>query len=271
MRDTERAALERLNRLGGDDLARELVAAYLEQTADRIAAAQAALRDGDATRLANSAHSIRSSSAQLGAHELAGQCESLEGLAESGDLARGLGCLAKIEREFQAFGAWLVENTGHPGAAARERPDDARPAKRRVPAIAVVEDNADNRLLIDAILGDAYALDEYETGTEALAIMPMRPPALVLLDVSLPGLDGLEVLARIRRDAALRDVPVVAVTAHAMAGDRERYLAAGFDGYVPKPIVDERVLIDTVERLLPGRPASTDRDGRSADGRGADR
>ena len=84
----------------------------------------------------------------------------------------------------------------------------------------------------------------------ALAAMPHRVPDVVLLDVSLPGMDGLEVLARIREDPALRDVPVVAVTAHAMAGDRDRYLASGFDGYVPKPIVDEQLLIDTIERLL---------------------
>jgi len=135
-----------------------------------------------------------------------------------------------------------------------ESPLSAPSSSTRAPTIAVIEDNADNRLLIDAMLGDLYLLDEYATGTEALAGMPVRPPALVLLDVSLPGMDGVEVLAGIRRNAVLQDVPVVAVTAHAMAGDRERYLAAGFDGYVPKPIVDEHVLIDTIERLLPGRP-----------------
>ena len=122
-----------------------------------------------------------------------------------------------------------------------------------VPLVAVIEDNADNRLLLDAMLGDRFELDEYATGGEALAAMPTRLPDLVLLDVSLPGMDGLEVLARMRDDAALCDVPVIVVTAHAMAGDRERYLAAGFDGYVPKPIVDERVLIDTIEALLSRR------------------
>ena len=84
--------------------------------------------------------------------------------------------------------------------------------------------------------------------------MPLRVPDVVLLDVSLPGMDGLEVLARMRHHPALRGVPVVAVTAHAMAGDRERYLAAGFDGYVPKPIVDDQFLIDTIEALLARRP-----------------
>ena len=130
--------------------------------------------------------------------------------------------------------------------------------------IVIIEDNADNRLLIDAILGETYRLDEYASGTEALEMMPINPPALVLLDVSLFGMDGLEVLSRMRRDPVLCDLPVVAVTAHAMAGDRERYLAAGFDGYVPKPIVDERVLIDAIERLLPGPPEGGKRGGRNA-------
>ena len=83
--------------------------------------------------------------------------------------------------------------------------------------------------------------------------MSRRVPDVVLLDVSLPGMDGLEVLARMRSDPVLHDVPVIAVTAHAMAGDRERYLAAGFDGYVPKPIVDDAMLIGTVRTLLTRR------------------
>jgi len=73
-----------------------------------------------------------------------------------------------------------------------------------------------------------------------------------LLDVSLPEMDGTEVLRRIRADAGLRDLPVIALTAHAMSGDREKYLAAGFDEYVTKPIVDETLLLDAIKRLLPG-------------------
>ena len=116
--------------------------------------------------------------------------------------------------------------------------------------LAVVEDNADNRLLLRAILGDDYDLVEYENGVEALAGLAQARPDVVLLDISLPGLDGTEVLRRIRADAALKTLPVIALTAHAMAGDREKFLASGFDDYVTKPIVDEKQLLSAIKKLL---------------------
>jgi two-component system cell cycle response regulator DivK len=117
--------------------------------------------------------------------------------------------------------------------------------------IAVVEDNSDNRLLVQVILEPLYEVVEYETGLAALAGLPQEKPDLVLLDISLPEMDGAEVLRRIRADAQLRALPVIALTAHAMAGDREKFLAAGFNDYVTKPIVDETVLLDAIQRLLP--------------------
>ena len=117
--------------------------------------------------------------------------------------------------------------------------------------IAVVEDNADNRLLVEAILDGRYALIEFASGPAALAGLLAEPPDLVLLDISLPEMDGTEVLRRIRLDSRLQRLPVIALTAHAMAGDRERYLAAGFDDYVTKPILDETILLAAIARLLP--------------------
>jgi CheY-like chemotaxis protein len=119
-----------------------------------------------------------------------------------------------------------------------------------VRTIAVVEDNPDNRLLVRAILEDQYEIVEYGTGAEALHGMRAAPPDLVLLDISLPEMDGTDVLALMRSDSRLKTLPVVALTAHAMTGDREKFLAAGFNEYVSKPIMDETVLIDVVARLL---------------------
>jgi two-component system, cell cycle response regulator DivK len=116
--------------------------------------------------------------------------------------------------------------------------------------VAIVEDNADNRLLLQAILDGLYELVEYANGVDALAGFAALRPDLVLLDISLPGMDGNEILARIRADDALRALPVIALTAHAMRGDREKYLAAGFNDYVTKPIVDEMILIGAIERWV---------------------
>lgn len=116
--------------------------------------------------------------------------------------------------------------------------------------IAIIEDNPDNRLLVRAIVRDEYELDEYEVGWDALQHVRDQGVDLLLVDISLPGMDGMEVVRRIRADAGLCHLPTIALTAHAMAGDRERLLAAGFDDYVAKPIVDEAVLLATLERWL---------------------
>lgn len=117
--------------------------------------------------------------------------------------------------------------------------------------IAVVEDNPDNRLLLQALLVDQYDLDEYEDGPAALEGIPQSVPALILLDVSLPGMEGPEVLRRLKGMPGLDKIPIIALTAHAMSGDRERLLAAGFDNYVAKPIVDEELLYRAIRALLP--------------------
>ncbi|MDB4918009.1 MAG: response regulator receiver protein [Gemmatimonadetes bacterium] len=116
--------------------------------------------------------------------------------------------------------------------------------------VAVVEDNADNRLLLQAILDGMYEVVEYENGVDALAGLTAQLPDLVLLDISLPGMDGNEILARIRADGKLRRLPVIALTAHAMAGDREKYLNAGFNDYITKPIVDETLLLKAMEKWI---------------------
>ncbi|TVR62660.1 MAG: response regulator [Gemmatimonadales bacterium] len=117
--------------------------------------------------------------------------------------------------------------------------------------IAVVEDNPDNRLLLQVLLGDRYAITEYETGVLALEGFEASVPELVLLDISLPGMDGTEVLRRMKEEPDLASIPVIAVTAHAMSGDRERFLALGFDAYITKPIVDDQILFDAIEAWLP--------------------
>ena len=246
-RVTERAALARLSSMGGDELVQELATIFLEDMPTRLLSMRDGLVRRDPIVLSKAAHSMKSSSAQLGAERLANACDRVESAADRRDFMTAEHWIVTVEREYGDFAAWLARRAGTRVPSGYE-PDD-RPADVR-PTIAVVEDNADNRLLVDAMLGDRFELQEYTNGVDALLGMRERKPDLVLLDVSLPGMDGVEVVSRIRRDALLAGVPVVALTAHAMAGDRERYLAAGFDGYVAKPIVEERDLTDTVDRLL---------------------
>lgn len=118
--------------------------------------------------------------------------------------------------------------------------------------IAVVEDNPDNQLLVRVMLESAYEVITYETGVEALEGLQSQKPDLILLDISLPQMDGTEVLRRLRADGSLRNIPVIALTAHAMAGDREKYLGMGFNDYITKPILDEDIFMAAVGRNLPG-------------------
>lgn len=118
--------------------------------------------------------------------------------------------------------------------------------------IAVIEDSADNRLLLQAFLEDDYQVLEFENGVEALEKLPQQVPELIFLDISLPLMDGVEVLQNLRQHDLLKHIPVVALTAHAMSGDREKYLSLGFDDYIAKPIWDEQLLFDVIKSRLEG-------------------
>jgi CheY-like chemotaxis protein len=117
-------------------------------------------------------------------------------------------------------------------------------------SIVVIEDNKDNRLLVRSLLSDFYNITEYETGFEAFHGFRNSIPDLILLDISLPGMDGVEVLSQLRNDERLKKIPVIALTAHAVSGDREQYLAAGFNDYIAKPIIDEDAFVQAIERWL---------------------
>ena len=118
--------------------------------------------------------------------------------------------------------------------------------------VLVVEDNADNRALVVKVLSRrGYRVAEAVSGEEALALARRDRPDLVLMDLNLEGMSGFEAARQMKADPRLRDVPVVAITAYAMVGDRERALEAGCDGYIPKPI-DVRRLPEQVAEYLRG-------------------
>ena len=118
------------------------------------------------------------------------------------------------------------------------------------PTILVIEDNPLNLELVGEILLSAgMRVIEARNGQEGLTMARQQQPSLILLDIRLPGLDGYGVLRRLKADPATASIPVVALTAQAMVGDKEQALSAGFDHYIAKPI-DTRTLAEQVRQLL---------------------
>lgn len=120
-------------------------------------------------------------------------------------------------------------------------------------SVLIVDDNAVNSKLASLTLRLAgYDVQTAGDATEALAILEHFPARLILMDIQLPGMDGLELTRRLKADPAMRDVSIVAITSYAMKGDEDRALAAGCDGYLAKPI-DTRTFADTVAGYLAGK------------------
>jgi two-component system, cell cycle response regulator DivK len=119
--------------------------------------------------------------------------------------------------------------------------------------ILIVEDNERNRKLVrDTLQLKGYETIEAETGEDGVRLARERMPALVLMDIQLPGINGIAALGQLRADDATRAIPVVAVTASVMSQDRQKIMAAGFDAYQPKPI-SVKELLETIRRLLDAR------------------
>lgn len=116
-----------------------------------------------------------------------------------------------------------------------------------------IEDNYHNRRIVRKILQSrGYNVIEAEDGVSGLKMVEDLQPPLILLDIGLPGMDGLEVVGRIKADDELRETPVIAITASAMRGDRERFLAAGCDDYLSKPIK----ALDLIDMVAAHYPSS---------------
>ena len=117
--------------------------------------------------------------------------------------------------------------------------------------ILVVEDNDNNRMLVrDVLQASGYRVVEATSAEDGLRMAAEQQPALILMDIQLPGMNGIEALQRLRADPATRAIPVIAVTASAMTQDRRQIMAAGFDGYQPKPI-SVKGFLQAVREILP--------------------
>jgi len=116
--------------------------------------------------------------------------------------------------------------------------------------ILIVEDNEKNRKLVrDVLQHKGYKTLEAETGEDGIRMAQESDPALILMDIQLPGMNGIEALGRLRADPKTKKIPVIAVTASAMTHDRAKIMAAGFDGYQSKPINVKEFLVAVREML----------------------
>lgn len=115
--------------------------------------------------------------------------------------------------------------------------------------ILIVEDVEFNMELLVQLLEDDYELVTAEDGAQGVEVAAAERPDLILMDMSLPVMDGYAATRKLKADPELKHIPIIALTAHAMSGDKEKTLAAGCDGYLAKPL-DEDELFETVEQWL---------------------
>ena len=132
---------------------------------------------------------------------------------------------------------------------ARELVDSVEPADQK---LLLVEDNEDNRIIYSTVLRHiGYTVIEALDGIQAIALARSELPDLILMDISIPEVDGWEATRILRADPATRDIPIIALTAHALADDRERATAVGFTSYLAKP-VEPRAVAAEVRRWIGG-------------------
>jgi two-component system cell cycle response regulator DivK len=116
--------------------------------------------------------------------------------------------------------------------------------------ILYVEDNRENRLLVRRVLeAEGFDVNEAESATQALRSIAKKVPHLILMDINMPEIDGYTLTSRLRQNPKIRGVPIIAMTANVMKGDRERTLEAGCDGYIQKPI-DVDLLSEQLKRFI---------------------
>ena len=117
--------------------------------------------------------------------------------------------------------------------------------------ILLVEDVPLNRDLMVQLLEDKFHVLQALDGNQGITMAVSKKPDMILMDLSLPGMDGWRAIKKLKENPTTQKIPIVALTAHAMIGDKEKVMALGCDDYLTKP-VDERLLFITMQRLLPG-------------------
>jgi signal transduction histidine kinase/CheY-like chemotaxis protein/HAMP domain-containing protein len=144
-----------------------------------------------------------------------------------------------------------VASLFRPATGKAAKPQPGRQTIEGKPRVLVVEDNPDNMLTVKALMAADFTIIEATDGQAAVQQAKKHLPHLILMDIALPGMDGIQAFKQIRQDTACQSIPVIALTASAMTSDREAILAYGFDGYIPKPI-EHQEFMRTIRGVLYG-------------------
>jgi len=173
--------------------------------------------------------------------------DKIQQLVQKGDVGRDE-LLDKTKQMLGILSKSKTENKGRKDSkpATIEKAPLSRVTRKTdvsgTPRVMVIEDNPDNKIVVRAVLGDKFDVIEAADGEQGLETIAAEMPDLVLLDMALPGIDGFAVVQKIRENEKTASIPVIAVTAQAMKGDREKTLAAGCDDYISKPFEAEDLL-----------------------------
>jgi CheY-like chemotaxis protein len=263
------AQLQALQKKGGPDILGKVLRRYLEHTPQLLAAVHEAVGHSDAEALQKAAHSLKSSSANVGAAGVSELGSALEMLGKSHTLDQAPALVAKLDAEYaaiqKAFLAELEPNKTAPPAPLQlsETPDAGATPSLASPVspsvslpILLVEDNPVNQTVAMEMLENlGYAVDVADNGRSGLEALSRTAYAMILMDCQMPEMDGYEATQAIREqkensEAFSQHIPIIALTANVMKGDREKCLAAGMDDYLGKPYTQEQ-LHRVLQRWLP--------------------
>jgi CheY-like chemotaxis protein len=181
---------------------------------------------------------------------------NIQQLVQKGDVIRE-GLLLKVKimlGEKPKLTVCVADNTEKIKKNKVKHPNEQSKSKAGIftasmPTVLIIEDNPDNMITIRAVLKGKYTIIEAADGEEGLKRALHELPNLILLDMSLPGMDGYAVVKEIKGDEKASHIPVIALTAHAMKGDREKIISAGCDDYLSKPI-DPKKILERIEKWL---------------------
>lgn len=243
------AALDKLSSIGesrGRDVLGKVVKLYQEQTPALLAAAREALEQGDTDALYRPAHGLKSSSANLGATQLAGRCAALESAAAEGRLDDAKDLLASVETMVPDVLAALESLPRYVSTASAPASGESLSG----PRILIVDDDPAFRLTFSEVLGsEGFSVVEASNGVEAMQRVQRQRPDLILLDAVMEGIDGFEICRRFKQSPGIADVPILMVTGLDDVESVNRAFEAGATGFTTKP-VNYPILIQRMRFVL---------------------